>query len=89
MDNMTYAPTENRYEYTETKADPKRLEHLRDVAMNGEVQLYVRSCWVCNRAHVRFIDPEDKTHLLCCSECGKWYLADTDISIYDELETGS
>lgn len=87
--NKTYTPTEDGYGYTEVDADPERLEHLRDVALNGEVKLYVRSCWVCNQMHVRFIDPEDETNLLNCLSCGIWYLADTDITIYDDAKEES
>lgn len=42
----------------------------------------MRSCHECNGAHQHFKDYED--FVINCFACGKWWLGDVDVTIYEE-----
>ena len=72
------------YEYKSRPATKKEIEDMREDAKKGEWMALGRSCWECNKAHIRLIDMENMN----CSLCGKMYHKGYDIVDYigSELE---
>jgi hypothetical protein len=81
--NQTYKAA-GPYKYTSEPVSEATLTESRAKALElvkaGEMVL--RSCWVCNSAHVRLIEGEGV--VLNCFECGHYYLGGVDVT---ELES--
>lgn len=56
--------------------------HLISIDEDG---LAMRTCWVCNPAHIHLIE-KTADFVLNCFGCGRWYFQQIDITIYEENE---
>lgn len=72
------------YEYDSRPATEKEIADAREDAKKGDWMGLGRSCWECNKAHVRLIDMENMN----CFSCGRMYHKGIDITDYigSELE---
>ena len=77
--NLTYAET-GSYEFTSKETPEDTLNATRakalELAKHGDMML--RSCWVCNGAHVHLIEVNNV--VLNCFVCGHFYLSGVDVT---------
>ena len=77
--NQTYklsGPYEFAGEDTPEQTLTETRERALDLWRSGDIML--RSCWVCNRAHVHLIQENDT--VLNCFGCGHFYLGGVDVT---------
>lgn len=82
-----FHPTEDGQGYNAHFAGDSVIRAARKAAQDllaaNEDALAMRTCWVCNAAHIHMIDQTDE-FVLNCFGCGRWYFQKTDITIYTE-----
>lgn len=81
--------SEGERQFSIDSLDPEVVVAIRETATqflkDNPDSLAMRTCWVCNEAHIHMIDTTDE-YVLHCFACGRWYFKQTDITIYEETE---
>lgn len=76
------------WDYKELPVSQKELERARKKAIEllkkDPTNMAWRSCWICNHAHIHFLEGEWGDWVLNCFECGKFFYDKIDITDYGE-----
>ena len=76
------------HDYKEVPVSKKDLLKARKEAsklmIKDPTKLTWRSCWVCNGAHLHFLDGEWGNWVLHCIGCGNWYYDKINITVLKE-----
>ena len=76
------------WEYKELPVSKKELERARKKAIKlmkkDPLSVAWRSCWICNHAHIHFLEGKWGDWVLNCFECGRFFYDKIDITEYEE-----
>lgn len=77
-DDLGITPT---FSHTLTEQELNTKRDLAHALLDDE-KVMLRSCGLCNNAHYHLHDGEDV--VMMCFGCGRWWLGNIDISIYQD-----
>lgn len=84
--NLHYFPDGSSTELSADELAEVRAEAQAIVESGDGSKLVMRSCWLCNPAHLHLVDEESESYLLRCFACGRFFVNGKDLTNYYSTE---
>lgn len=89
--NLRYFPDGTTVELTPAELAEVRAQAEAIVEAQDFSRLVMRSCWLCNAAHLHLAadDSPEESYLLRCFGCGRFFLNGKDLTNYSGSDEAS